>query len=196
MEIFNWWVEQTSQWVVWKCAVVRCGGLSVMTALMRLMLKWLAGNWDTVGKVYAQLLTTHNQLIISFTCFAGATAQCCAAYGQGAGTIVLDDLACAGTETSLFACTHTTSHNCAHSEDVGITCQGLHEKIFCSIGHVRYFITAGCTQGSIRLANGPSDMEGRVEVCNSGSWGTVCDDSFGVNDANVACRQLGFSNTG
>ncbi len=140
--------------------------------------------------------STRNQLIISFTCFAGATAQCCATYGQGTGTIVLDDLACAGTETSLFDCTHTTSHNCAHSEDVGITCQGLHEKIFCSIGHVRYFITVGCTQGSIRLANGPSDMEGRVEVCNSGSWGTVCDDSFGVNDANVACRQLGFSNTG
>ena len=58
------------------------------------------------------------------------------------------------------------------------------------------FLGADCLvseQGNIRLANGSTPYEGRVEVCNNGQWGTVCDDAWGVNDAGVACRQLGFS---
>lgn len=54
---------------------------------------------------------------------------------------------------------------------------------------------AECTDGTIRLAGG-NDTYGRVEVCSSGVWGTVCDDSFTDIDAGVACRQLGLNSAG
>ncbi|XP_066179224.1 macrophage receptor MARCO [Sylvia atricapilla] len=43
----------------------------------------------------------------------------------------------------------------------------------------------------IRLVGG--DKRGRVEIFYKGSWGTICDDGWSTNEANVVCRMLGFS---
>ena len=48
----------------------------------------------------------------------------------------------------------------------------------------------------MRLAGGASELEGRVEVCAGGRWGSVCDDGWDVKDATVVCRQLGFTTVG
>ena len=49
-----------------------------------------------------------------------------------------------------------------------------------------------CTYGDIRLADGSTSFEGRVEICINETYGTVCDDFWNVNDAEVVCRQLGY----
>ena len=57
-------------------------------------------------------------------------------------------------------------------------------------------IVADCLDGDIRLVGGSTNEEGNVQVCLYGAWGSVCQHSFGVNDARVACAQLGFQRAG
>lgn len=56
--------------------------------------------------------------------------------------------------------------------------------------------TVDCAEGDLRLVGGEYEYEGRVEICLSGTWGTVCDDIWNSQNARVVCNQLGFNFSG
>ncbi|NXD18327.1 DMBT1 protein, partial [Nothocercus nigrocapillus] len=96
-------------------------------------------------------------------------------FGQGHNPIWLDEVNCTGTEGAITECGLKSwgAHNCDHAEDAGVVCSGKSNPM------------------ALRLVNGPSRCAGRLEVFHQHKWGTVCDDEWGISDAEVVCRQLG-----
>lgn len=45
----------------------------------------------------------------------------------------------------------------------------------------------------VRLYGGDTYYQGGVEIYLNGTWGTICDDSWGIEEANVICRMLNFT---
>ena len=57
---------------------------------------------------------------------------------------------------------------------------------------INFTFLSVCVDGQLVLVGGANESEGRVEICQGNSYGTVCDDRWNDQDASVVCRQLGF----
>lgn len=57
-------------------------------------------------------------------------------------------------------------------------------------------MSAECNNGEIRLVDSSVPHRGRVEVCIRNTWSSVCSNRWDNDDAEVVCRQLGYTPTG
>ncbi|XP_072030652.1 scavenger receptor cysteine-rich domain-containing protein DMBT1-like [Amphiura filiformis] len=93
--------------------------------------------------------------------------------------LLLDNMECSASDKkysrTLDECTHGQWNNtdCGMTQVAGVKCHppGIND---------------------IRLADGATESEGRLEILHDGEWGTVCDKSWDIEDADVTCRMLGY----
>ena len=50
----------------------------------------------------------------------------------------------------------------------------------------------GCTDGAVRLVEGETEWEGRLEVCFDRRWGTVGNDVWTEVNGQVMCNAMGY----
>ncbi|XP_064266028.1 antigen WC1.1-like isoform X6 [Passer domesticus] len=112
---------------------------------------------------------------------------------RGTGPVGLRSVQCTGNETQLMLCnaSHYQTVPTGVSEDVGVICSGRKEATSPAAFAECPNSTSCSDREKLRVMGGEDECSGRVEMWHQGSWGTICDDSWDMADANVVCRQLG-----
>ncbi|XP_072895200.1 scavenger receptor cysteine-rich type 1 protein M130-like [Hemitrygon akajei] len=128
------------------------------------------GSWGTVCDDAWDLTDAH-VVCKEMNCGFAVNATVSSWFGQGVGPIWMDNLNCSTNTSALWKCPSRPwgDNNCIHKEDAGVICSEHRE---------------------IRLVNGKNPCQGRLQVLFNGTWGTVCSDLFGIENAQVVCSQL------
>ena len=109
-------------------------------------------------------------------------------FGRSSTRNVARNVQCTGSESLFSSCSYTlitSSSGLAYESyiSVGVFCQG--SSAF-----------TGCQHGAVRLVGGQKISEGRVEICASGYWSTVCNSNWDIVETEIVCRQLDFPTNG
>ena len=141
-----------------------------------------AESWDFQMKV--QNNCYFNSWLVTRLCFISGAFSLNNGFDKGLRrqSILRINTQCDGSESSILECPSERLRwlqrlFCRHSDDVGVSCQLPNE-------------------GDLRLRGGSTPNSGRIEVYANDTWGTVCTDFWSQKDAQVACRRLGFSDSG
>ena len=112
-------------------------------------------------------------------------SSCCSGISmRNTGNITLYNITCSDQSRRL-------AQDCSSNIVSGYSTAGCHLQEELVVG---CYEQSRCAEGDVRLVDGNSTLEGRVEVCIQGLWGAIVASYFytwDANDAMVVCRQLG-----
>ena len=141
----------------------------------------------------------------------GAEATGGMVFGLSDELPVLQNLMCNGSEYSLSYCpgydlNNVTGEHCLSGDyQAGVRCiEGKNMTLILIKEIIRFLLYTVCNDEDFRLGNerygstsdGYSFYGGRVEVCQDGVYGAICDIGWNREAAQAVCDYLGYSYRG
>ncbi|NWW42171.1 C163A protein, partial [Panurus biarmicus] len=141
-----------------------------------------ASEWDLSD---AHVLCRHLGCGRAFTVPPGGS------FGSGEGPLLPSAFGCSGSERHPGECPVAVLGKppCAPGNAAAVKCSGRRCRCPSHPAQPGPSVPAGSRR--VRLVGSPGRCAGRVEIYSGGTWSTVCQEGWELQDAAVVCRELG-----